>query len=154
MIYVECKPDEMLVRTLLSVSKRDVVHELKGKFEVINRISTSNGVKGLVDEDPGAHVPVYLQRTPIADDIALLGLRRYTDTRRGNHVVVLLPRLEEWLLAAAADVGVRVGTYGLPERVSQLRGVINDDLRKVERLVADLNGSGIPRMRTLRQWLT
>jgi hypothetical protein len=152
MIYVECKPDEMLVRTLLSVSKRDVVHELKGKFEVINRIS--NGVKGLVDEDPGAYVPVYLQRTPIADDIALLGLRRYTDTRRGNHVVVLLPRLEGWLLAAADDASIRVGSYGLPERVSQLRGVINDDLRKVERLVADLNGSGIPRMRTLRQWLT
>ncbi|MBM3946011.1 MAG: hypothetical protein FJ315_01245, partial [SAR202 cluster bacterium] len=81
MIYVECKPDEVLVRTLLNVARRGVIHELRGKFEVINRVSAGDGAKGLVDEDPGAYVSPYVQRSPVADDMSPLGLRRHADTR-------------------------------------------------------------------------
>jgi hypothetical protein len=39
MIYVECKPDATLVQVLTQLPRREIVHELKGKYEVVKRIS-------------------------------------------------------------------------------------------------------------------
>ena len=38
MIYVECKPDGILVRHLSGLPKRQVAHEIQGKGEICNRL--------------------------------------------------------------------------------------------------------------------
>ena len=55
MIYVECRPDEILVRQVTDLPRRQVVHEIKGKGEVCNRLMRNRDLVAMVDEDPESH---------------------------------------------------------------------------------------------------
>ena len=138
MIYVECKPDEVLVRALTGLRRRDISHELKAKPEVANRIRSSRNARGLVDEDPLAPQPPYLVQLGIRDGLPDKGLRLLVDDARGNHIVVLCPRLEEWIVAAARGERVNLDYYNLPTDAGVLHRVINHRLPSFSRLVEDL----------------
>ena len=154
MIYVECKPDEILVRQVTGLPRRQVVHEAKGKGGVCNRLMKTRGLVAMVDEDPGATQPTYMARLSLGSESAQLGLKLYRDRSRNNRIVVLCPKLEDWLLRAAADSGLSMNTYGLPDRATALHSVINLDERKIQRLLADLDNAVSPRLLDLRRLLT
>ena len=117
MIYVECKPDELLVRQVTNLPRRQVIHEAKGKGGVFNRLMRYRNLVAMVDEDPGATQPTYMRHLSLNQDMANLGLRLYFDSSRNHRVVVLCPRLEEWLLRAAGDLEFDMErTYRLPSR--------------------------------------
>ena len=153
MIYVECKPDEALVRHVTGLPRRQVVHEFKGKYEVCKRVSAQADSRALIDEDPGSFPPAYLGRMTLSDDSPELGLKVYRDSRKSNTVVVLCPKLEDWILDAARAVGLNVRDYGLPSRPRELHGVVNANLQKFERLLNALETTPSPRLKTLRQLL-
>ena len=138
MIYVECKADEALVRTLTGLPRREVIHELKGKPEVVNQVRSRSNTRGLVDEDPQQLQPPYLERMRIVQYMPERGLRVLGDGARGNHLVVLCPRLEEWIVRAAREAGVDLGRYGLPNNPLELHKVINVNLTRFGGLVAAL----------------
>lgn len=154
MIYVEGKVDEALVIGL-GLTRQEVSRELN-KEEVLKQLARQSDCRGMVDEDPNSPRPIQLSRMIVAADHDQLGLRVYDDTARHNRVILLRPRLEEWLLRAAGDAGLDVGgrRYNLPSSPTQLHREINLDLRKVERLVADLTETDSPRIRQLRALLT
>ena len=152
MIYVECNTEESLVRSLTDFRRKEIVHELQGKGGVCNRLSRTENCKGLVDEDPSSGQPRYLSELVVSDDRPALGLRRLQDAQRNNDVIVLCPRLEEWIIAAAESIDVRLADHGLPDRSNLLHRVINLDPTKFERLLEALRGSA--RMRALREMLT
>ena len=154
MIYVECKPDGVLVRQVTGLPGKQVVHEIKGKGEVCNRLTKTRDAVGMVDEDPGKTQPTYMSQISLRRDFANLGLKLYLDRSRNNRLVVLRPRLEEWLLRAAADLGLSMRDYGLPERAKRLHSVINHDGRKIERLLTDLADLESPRLLELGRLLT
>lgn len=154
MIYVECKPDEALVRHLTGFARRQVAHEFKGEHEVCKRVRAQQGSKGLVDEDPGSPQPPYFGETILAVDRPELGLKVFDDKRRANRIVVLRPKLEDWILDTARGVSVDVRQHNLPNRPSQLHGVINANLAKFERLLEELLASSSERLDVLRQLLT
>ena len=154
MIYVECKPDGVLVRQVTGLPSRQVTHEIKGKGEVCNRLTKTRDAVGMVDEDPGKTQPTYMSQISLSRDFANLGLKLYLDRNRNNRVVVLRPRLEEWLLRAAADLGLSMRDYGLPERVNRFHRVINHDERKIERLLTALTNGASPRLLELGRLLT
>lgn len=139
MIFVECKADEVLVRTLTGLPRREVIHELKGKPEVVKKVSEHNGSKGMVDEDPQATQPRYLKLMEVVRDLDQRGLRLLGDAR-DNRIVLLRPRLEDWVKRAAQDAGVPLADYSLPDDPERLHQVINVDLRKFERLANALTG--------------
>ena len=141
MIYVECYPDTILVRTLTGLPQREVIHELKGKSGVVGQVSKRRDSRGLVDEDPMATPPPYLVRMEILQDVPARGLRLLQDTARGNHIVVLRPRLEDWIARAARDAGIDLLDYNLPTDPRKLHQVINDYLPSYQRLVEDLKNS-------------
>ena len=153
MIYVECKPDEILVRFLTGLPKRQIAHEFKGKPEVCRRISEARDTKGMIDEDPGSVQPTYLSRITLAQEILHLGLKVYEDSPRNNRLVVLCPKLEDWVLRAAGDALLNMSDYGLPNTANRLHRVINVDLRKFERLMTDLNAATSNRLKTLQDLL-
>jgi hypothetical protein len=144
-ICVECYPDEVLVRAL---GFEDVIHE-GPKSEVTLLTCKRDGVVGLEDEDPTSTHSRMLQRfqeTRRERNIACLGW--------GDKVIVLIcPRLEEWILAAARESGidVRDKRYGLPDDPHRLHKVINKRLTKFRTLVEDLMEN--PRLVLLGQWL-
>lgn len=153
MIYVECKPDEALVRHVTGLPRRQVVHELKGKYEVCKRVSAQADSKALIDEDPGSFPPPYLARMTLSDDSPELGLKVYRDTRKGNKVVVLCPKLEDWILDAARAAGIDVRDYSLPSRPREPHGVVNANLQKFEGLLKGLDATPSARLKTLGQLL-
>jgi len=153
MIYVECKPDASLVRGLTGLSRRQIVHEFKGKYEVCKRVSGQTECKALVDEDPGSIQPPYLARINLVEELPQQGLKVFQDKSRGNLVVVMCPKLEDWILRAAEDAGLLVSSYSLPNSSRSLHRVINANIVKLERLLQDLINSGSERVRTLRRLL-
>lgn len=153
MIYVECKPDAILVQTLTGLSRKEVIHEIKGKFGVVNQVNRRDNCKGLVDEDPRANQPEYLTRLQLREDLPARGLRLLRDSRKSNYIILLCPRLEEWIVRATRDSGLdlRSPHYNLPSDPVALHRVINVDLLKFQRLVEDLKDSD--RLRSLRRLL-
>ena len=142
MIYVECKPDETLVRLLTGLPRREVIHELKGKSGVVNQIKKLSNAQGLVDEDPQSIQHPYLGKMSIVQDLREMGLRLLGDSSN-NSIVILCPRLEEWVVQAAREEQLAISAYCLPEEPRRLHRIINDDLRKFERLVNDLRDSAM-----------
>ena len=154
MLYVECKADETLVR-ILGLPRREISHELN-KDEVLKQLAKQSRCLGMVDEDPRSPRPVQFGRMVVAAEYEQLGLRVYADNPQSNRVIVLRPRLEEWLTRAAQDAGLNLNNprYNLPRNPVQLHQQINNDLRKLERLLTDLIAADAPRLSQLRSLLT
>jgi len=138
MIYTECKPDSTLVK-LLGISKKQIIH-LGGKPEVCKQLEKREDWKGLVDEDPFSVQPPYLKKLQEKKNLSNYGLKILNDPSKNNDLIVLRPRLEEWIIKATEEAGIDIKRYNLPDDGEQLHKVINMDLRKFERLVNELKG--------------
>ncbi len=141
MIYVECKPDEALVRLTAGITRKEIVHELKGKYEVLKRLDAGSNYVALLDEDPRSIQPSSLKRMVVQQEPPNTQLKVLYDSRRNNRIILLYPRLEEWVITAAEETRIDMDAYGLPSRGQALHKIINDDLRKFERLLSALRGS-------------
>jgi len=146
MIYVECYPDTVLVRTLTGLPRREVIHERKGKGRVVDQVRRGSQRVGLLDEDPGATQPRRLEEMVTVENLEASALWVRQDSA-GNRIVILRPRLEEWILRAARQAGIDLDDYNLPTDAGQLHRVINDRLPSFQRLVEALNNT--PRLRAL-----
>ena len=156
MLFVECKPDETLVRRLTRRSGKDIVHAAKGRDEVMTMLAGKSNCIAMVDEDPFNSPPPYFRRIQATTDYGEAGLRLMEHRRQRNRVILLRPRLEEWVIAAAEDVGIELAArrYNLPQNPISLHRAINHDLRKLERLIDDLIAANSPRILKLQELLT
>ena len=154
MIYVECKPDLALLRSVTTIPRREIVHEFKGKYEICRLLEKNRNGKALVDEDPQAIQPGYIvriQKGQQKDDSPQHHSRVLYDASNNNHLVLLCPRLEEWVLAAAREADQDVRRYRLPDNAAALHREINLRLDNFQRLLDDLKGSN--RLKTLSRLL-
>lgn len=150
MVLLECKPDEALVRQL-GRARRDCVHH-DDKGRVCNRLSRSEGMVAMIDEDPGSAQPRYLGELATVSDVD--GIRVMRDTTRNHRVIVLQPRLEEWIIATAKADGIAMGDFGLSERGNELHREINSRLLAFAKLIDALTEAGSKRLGRLRELLT
>lgn len=67
MIFVECKPDEALLKSLGATKKR--IDHRGNKPEVCKALEKSNNSKGLIDEDPWSTQPRYIDRLHITQNL-------------------------------------------------------------------------------------
>ncbi len=132
--FVECKPDERLLRCL-GVGKREIVHE-NDKGRVFGQLRRRKGQFAMVDKDPTAAQP---------GDFRLLRqldfqyqVRVYADDARGHREVILCPSFEERDIPAAKEVNVRMEDFNLSSQASELHGEINHRLDNLERLCEKL----------------
>jgi len=147
MIYVECKPDEVLVKAL-GIPRRGVIHE-HCKGNICNRLLKSRDSKGLVDDDPRSGQPSYVRNLKVesqGQNIKLL-----LDEQRSNHLIVLCPTLEEFVLKASEEAGVDVKAFGLPDTLEELHKVINIRLEKFNELIPEIRNS--PLFKTLDSFI-
>ena len=118
MIAVECFPDEALLRAF-GIPFRRIKHAM-GKGNVLNCIMRSSGaVWGVVDEDPGCSQPAEIKNFTVISTIGSLTLMK-SRTQSERQLVVIHPRLEEWLIGRAGSAGVKPADYGLPDNPSDL----------------------------------
>ncbi len=139
-IFVECNPDELLVRKL-GIPKKYIRHA-GSKGNVCRKLEKSTGNIGLIDEDPESPQPSYIKRLINAsqnlDRYHKFGIKVLRDERRDNLVIILSPRLEEWIIASTKELKISIEYYGLPSDGNRLHQNINIHLRKFEKLLGDL----------------
>jgi len=149
-LFVECKSDEALA-VALGISRREIEHAL-GRGSVCSQLARHKNVIGMVDEDPGSAVPSYLRS--LVEQSWALGLRVLADKERLNRIVILSPRLEEWLVQAAKDSGLKLSDFGFDSDSGvQLHGEINQRLGSLQRLVKELLAAGNQRIHLLQSLL-
>jgi len=153
MIFVECKPDYLLVRKL-GYPKRQIIHA--GNIsEVCKRLQRNRNCCGLVDEDPGKTRPTYmvnLLKNSIVSDNHDIKIAH--DRRRNNYLIVLCPRLEEWFHQTARILRINLEQYRLPNDPEKLHAEINANLNKFESFLDDVLSQNHPRITELRRALT
>lgn len=133
MIFVECEPDKALLRTL-GVPRKQINHS-GNKGNICNRLAKTKSSKGLIDEDPSSTQPSYIGKLKLLS--AENNIKLFHDKGGDNYLIVLCPRLEEWILRAAQEAGVSPNDFGLPNGANQLHKIINT---KVETFVILLKG--------------
>lgn len=135
MIFVECDPDFALLEELMLSG----IEHAGGKGRVcsILRRRAKNSI-GVVDEDPGRTQPSYLKNLPITQNLDQHGLELRYDNARNNCIVLICPKLEDWILSAARIAKVDVKEYNLPDDPDELHEVVNFNLEKFRKLVRDL----------------
>jgi hypothetical protein len=148
-LLLECRPDETLAREL-GWARRDCQH-LNDKGRVCNRLKRSEGLVAMIDEDPGAAQPAYLVELGRVSE--LHGVRLLRDERRGHRVIVLRPRLEEWVIETASAANLELGDFGLSGRGNELHREINFRLPKFILLIQALNAAASVGLAHLQQAL-
>ena len=137
MIYVECNADKTLV-SALGFPRREIKHA-HSKGNVCKRLESSRNSKGLVDEDSFSTQPRYIEKLKLLsheDDVKVL-----YDGRAQNCLIMLCPRLEEWILKVVKEVKVDIGDYNLPNDADRLHKTINIKLKNFENLIEDIKES-------------
>lgn len=149
-VYVECKPDEMTAVTL-GVSPRGVEHAT-GIGGVLTQLAKRNGITGMVDEDPGAQRPSYFRRfveTSREHNVLLL-----CDEQRNNRLVVICPRLEDWLVTTTKAAGMKMSEFGFDsDNGVRLHSEINQRLNSLRRLLEALLAAKCARLTRLQSLL-
>jgi len=134
MIYLECDPDKALMRAL-GLAAKEIKH-VYSKGNVCNKLAKSRYSKGLIDEDPASPQPAYIGKLKLhfhQHDIKLL-----QDDKAQKQLIVLCPRLEEWILKAAREAKVNIQDYGLPNGARQLHEIINMRVESLEKLIKSI----------------
>jgi hypothetical protein len=148
-IAVECYPDEMVLRAL-GVPRRQLLHEPR-KGEVLNWLRKTPGAMGMVDEDPDSAQPrdlISYQQVQAEEGLVLLARQG----RSGQRLIVVCPRLEDWLIQRAKICGVDPKRYQLPGTAKELHDIPRYDqkggFRRFLDGLKDERGMGL-----LRQWV-
>ncbi len=148
MIFVECYPDEALVR-VLGIPRNEIKHA-KSKGNVCKKLSKERGCLGMVDEDPTSSQPSYLRKYQTQwrrNEVMLL-----FDRSTNNSVIVICPRLEEWILKAAEGCKAKLEDYGLPSNPQQLHKTIGANTDNFKELVEAIKAKS-QRIKTLAEVL-
>jgi len=159
-VYVECYGDEAFARAL-GIPK-DRLRHARGKGEVLNRLDKASAgtVYGIIDEDPFSTQPKKLaayqelpayQGVPVDSGLVLL---KQKDESVRRLIIVVCPRLEEWLYDRAKECGIDPAEFGLPRNPDELHADARYDKRpKFNDFLARLK-SKHPAMQTLAKWLS
>jgi hypothetical protein len=150
-VLVECYPDAAVLRAL-GVTKKQLLHE-RCKGEVVKRVRKLDCAIGVIDEDPRSAQPRDLNNYD--EEEAAGGLRLLV--RHGSadrKLIVVCPRLEDWLIARAVSSGIRLQDYGLPGDPHRLHGIPHyEDRQTFQQFLTELTGRDAEGMGLLRQWV-
>lgn len=149
-VLVECYPDAALLRAL-GVPRKQIRHE-SCKGEVVKRVLKSECAIGLIDEDPTSGQPRELanyNQIQAAEGLRLLARR----SDKNKRLIIVCPRLEDWLIAKAKSSGIRPEDYGLPNDPDRLHSIPRYEQKAdFDRFLADLKERD-KGMHLLSQWV-
>lgn len=149
-ILVECYPDTSLLRAL-GVSKKQLRHE-RCKGEVVKRVLKFDSAIGLIDEDPQSAQPRDLnnyKQVQAAEGLRLLSRR----DDKNKRLIIICPRLEDWLIQRARLSSVKPETHRIPNDPNHLHNIPRYEQKEgFPRLLAELKEQD-KGMHLLRRWL-
>jgi hypothetical protein len=148
-LFLECKPDEVLA-LVAGVPPRAIIHS-HGKGKVSKSLGKASGASGLVDEDLGTTEPVALRTFREVSNNHDLRLK--VDQARDNRLVVVCPKLEDWVIKTARAANLKMADFSLSENPRELHADINQRLLNLERLLNELLAQQSPRLLHLKALL-
>jgi len=148
-LFLECKPDETLA-VALGVSKRIIIHS-HGKGKVSKSLSRNRDATGLVDEDFGYTEPSTFGTFPEVSAEHDVKLR--LDRASGNRLVVICPKLEDWIIKSAKAANVKMDRFSLSENPGDLHADSNFRLSNFQNLIDELLEKRSPRLLHLKKLL-
>lgn len=153
MYLVECKPDAILVKSLTLASRKNI-HHAGNKSELLKKLAERYGdSKGVIDEDPGSIQPPHLQKFEEKQQLTSCNLKILRQTSKNNTLIILCPRLEDWILEASREVSIDLKRYNLPNDSRKLHQQINIQIENFQKLVEDLKSES-NRLKELKRLLT
>jgi len=153
MFLVECKPDAVLVESLTLTSRKNIQHA-GNKSELLRKLTDRHvDSKGVVDEDPWSSQPPQMQKFKEKHDLTGYNLKILYQTSKNNTLIILCPRLEDWILEAAQEANMDPEKYGLPNDPTELHKLINVQIDKFHTLMEKLKTKS-NRVKKLREYLT
>ncbi len=134
LIYAECKPDKTLIETILG--NVDVIHSY-GKSRVIERLSKSRKeCIGMIDEDPNKSMPNrFKTEFVLIHDHQEFKIKVFKHLNKDAYLVMLCPRLEEWIIEACRETNISPSLFNLPNDPEKLHRIININTRNLVRLI-------------------
>lgn len=110
MIAVECYADTRLVLTLGATTAS--VNHARGKGHVLDVLRTGRADVGLIDEDPGSAEYPEMRNYRLTENLKGIQLLRHIGAVN-RRVILICPRLEDWMLGRARTCGVDPSAFGL-----------------------------------------
>lgn len=136
-IFVECDADKALV-TSLGITTKHITHA-RGESRVCKAIIRKAKVVGVTDEDPqGTHPTSLKSLSKLSEDEHFQILKNKANE---SYIIVLRPRLEEWILKACVQAKIKIQDYGLPNEARELHEIVNINLKKFRALLNILKQS-------------
>ena len=126
---VEYKPDKCLIKVITNAPKKAIIHAANKTEAIKTLLKTKEPSIALIDEDPGSSQPSILKKFKLKQDFSQWGVKIYEESSLGKRLVIISPRLEEWLLRAGKESGISFKKYNLPKTAEKLHKVININLR-------------------------
>ncbi|HEY0551393.1 MAG TPA: hypothetical protein VGF13_17445 [Verrucomicrobiae bacterium] len=121
---------------MLGAARQEVTH-YRGKDELAKALQKRTSVVAMIDEDPLSVQPTYLKTLIVADSSNAVRLLR--DVQRKHRVLVVCPRLEEWLVAAVKESGLSLQNFGFHAVDGHsLHGEINERIGSLQKLITAL----------------
>ena len=150
-VLVECNADEVVLRNI-GVVKKQLLH-FAGRSRVISHLRNMHGAFGVVDEDPGStpHPDLNASYRQVESAEGLRLLTRHG--KGGQKLVIVCPKLEDWLIDRAKSSGIRPEDYGLPADPDRLHSIPRYEQKGgFKRFLAELKEKD-KGMKLLQQWL-
>lgn len=136
MIFVECNADDTLVKCLTNTPKANIIHDFTGKPGVCTQLMRNwTDSKGLIDEDPRAGQPPYVKKARPHGKTIQYDIKYLRDASRNNYLIVLCPKLEDWILKSAEIADIDVTRHSLPNDANALHRVIDYRLNEFRILI-------------------
>ena len=149
-VLVECNADEVVLRAL-GLPRKQLLH-FGGKYELVKKLKKRARDVGMVDEDPGKIQPQDMSSYRQMDSAEGLHLLARQGSG-GQRLVMICPKLEDWLIERAKSSGIRPKDYGLPSDPEKLHSISRYEQKEgFCRFLAELieRDSG---MHLLRRWI-
>ncbi len=126
-----------------------MVHH-SGKSRVFSHLKSLQNQLAMIDEDPGTVKTTFERNLILEGEMA--GIKLYSDNR-GNRVLILKGKLEDWIVNLCKKSGVKLDDFGLPEKPNELHSLINQRIDKLERLIDHLQENKNADLLQLKTWL-
>jgi len=136
--HYECLPERVTLFTLQiprNLLEENFNHK-SGRGSVCKLLSQSKQLVGFVDHDPQAssHGPYFksLFSNYISDKFSV---RHSFDSKRSNHLIIIKPRYEEWLITAANTQGILLRNHKLSDDPNELHGMIPNQVTDLQKFL-------------------
>ncbi|MGC8830859.1 MAG: hypothetical protein ACP5MG_10365 [Verrucomicrobiia bacterium] len=150
-VFVECYPDAELIKFI--GNKADSVTHSQGKGNVINSLLKTNSpiAFGIIDEDPHSTPIPALKHFKVADKTPDMILYEHKNDNN-KKLIILKPRLEEWLYKTAKSANIDPSSFGFPNSSNELHKIPRyDKMKNFIDLINSLKDS--QDFHRLKEWL-